>query len=179
MVYLRVTAEGCGDNGQALNDALEAPQVNPLQPGARDYAVAQRWQHYLQHRQQKQQWDRGEQRKGAEEEVKDSEGGQDTREKEEGKEVKWYNEQKEIGWRREGRYITVRVLGVWTGSGLDLKPDTHHTNAPGYRHAMELQVTSHSEAVNSSEESVEAALQVSNTEPYKHTHTNCVCEFKE
>lgn len=22
-------------------------------------------------------------------------------------------------------------LGVWTGLGLDLKPDTHHTNAPG------------------------------------------------
>lgn len=42
MVYLRVTAEGCGDNGQALNDALDAPQVNPLHPGARDYAVAQR-----------------------------------------------------------------------------------------------------------------------------------------
>ena len=34
VVYLRVTAEGCGDNGQALNDALEAPQVNPLHPGA-------------------------------------------------------------------------------------------------------------------------------------------------
>lgn len=32
--YLRVTAEGCGDNGQALNDALEAPQVDPLHPGA-------------------------------------------------------------------------------------------------------------------------------------------------
>lgn len=55
MVYLRVTAEGCGDNGQALNDALEAPQVNPLNPGARDYAVAQRRQHYLQHQQRKQQ----------------------------------------------------------------------------------------------------------------------------
>lgn len=41
VVYLRVTAEGCGDNGQALNDALEAPQVNLLHPGARDYAVAQ------------------------------------------------------------------------------------------------------------------------------------------
>lgn len=62
-VYLRVTAEGCGDNGQALNDALEAPQVNPLHPGARDYAVAQRRQHYLQHRRQKQQWDRREQTK--------------------------------------------------------------------------------------------------------------------
>ena len=57
LVYLRVTAEGCGDNGQALNDALEAPQVNPLHPGARDYAVAQRRQHYLQHRRQKQQWE--------------------------------------------------------------------------------------------------------------------------
>lgn len=56
MVYLRVTAEGCGDNGQALNDAPEAPQVNPLYPGARDYAVAQRRQHYLQHQKQKQQW---------------------------------------------------------------------------------------------------------------------------
>lgn len=67
LVYLRVTAEGCGDNGQALNDTLEAPQVNPLHPGARDYAVAQRRQHYLQHRQQKQQWDREEQTMGAEE----------------------------------------------------------------------------------------------------------------
>lgn len=67
-VYLRVTAEGCGDNGQALNDALEAPQVNPLHPGARDYAVAQRRQHYLQHQQQKQQQDRGEQTQGVEEE---------------------------------------------------------------------------------------------------------------
>lgn len=36
VVYLRVTAEGCGDNGQALNDALEAPQVDPLHPGAWD-----------------------------------------------------------------------------------------------------------------------------------------------
>lgn len=64
VVYLRVTAEGCGDNGQALNDALHAPQVNPLHPGARDYAVAQRRQHYLQHQQQ----DTGEKIKGAEEE---------------------------------------------------------------------------------------------------------------
>lgn len=58
MVYLRVTAEGCGDNRQALNDPLEAPQVNSLHPGARDYAVAQRRQHYLQHQKQKQQWKR-------------------------------------------------------------------------------------------------------------------------
>lgn len=53
-VYLRVTAEGCGDNGQALNDALETPQVNLLHPGARDYAVAQRRQHYLHHQKQRQ-----------------------------------------------------------------------------------------------------------------------------
>ena len=72
VVYLRVTAEGCGDNGQALNDALQAPQVNPLHPGARDYAIAQRRQHYLHHRQQKQQWDSGEQTKGAEEERRGS-----------------------------------------------------------------------------------------------------------
>lgn len=106
-VYLRVTAEGCGDNGQALNDALEAPQVNPLHPGARDYAVAQRRQHYLQHQQQTQQWDRGEQTKGCrgggEEVVEESEGEQkDTREKQEEKEVKWYNEQKRIGGENEG-----------------------------------------------------------------------------
>lgn len=68
MVYLRVTAEGCGDNGQALNDALEAPQLNPLNPGARDYAVAQGRQHYLQHQKQKQQRESGEQTKGEEEE---------------------------------------------------------------------------------------------------------------
>lgn len=51
--YLRVTAEGCGDNGKALNDAIPAPQVHLLQPGARDYAVAQRRQHYLQHQKQR------------------------------------------------------------------------------------------------------------------------------
>lgn len=34
LVYLRVTAEGCGDNGHTLNDALQAPQVDPLHPGA-------------------------------------------------------------------------------------------------------------------------------------------------
>lgn len=59
MVYLRVTAEGRGDNGQALNDATDSPQVNSLHPRARDYAVAQRGQHYLQHQQQEGQRDRG------------------------------------------------------------------------------------------------------------------------
>lgn len=59
MVYLRVTAEGCGDNGQALNDAPEPPQVNSLHPGACDYAVSQRGQHYLQHQQRKEQRDTG------------------------------------------------------------------------------------------------------------------------
>lgn len=58
-----MTAEGCGDNGQALNDALEAPQVHLLQPGARDYAVAQRRQHYLQHQKQRERRGRGGARK--------------------------------------------------------------------------------------------------------------------
>lgn len=34
LVYLRVTAEACSDNGHTLNDAFEAPQVDPLHPGA-------------------------------------------------------------------------------------------------------------------------------------------------
>lgn len=34
LVYLRVTAEGCGDNGHTLNDAFKAPQVDSLHPGA-------------------------------------------------------------------------------------------------------------------------------------------------
>ena len=32
--YLRVTAEGGGDNGQALYDAPDPPQMNMLEPGA-------------------------------------------------------------------------------------------------------------------------------------------------
>ncbi len=85
-----MTAEGCGDNGQALNDALEAPQVNPLHPGARDYAVAQRRQHYLQHQQQTAVGQRGANKGcegGGEEVVEESEGEQkDIRENREEKE---------------------------------------------------------------------------------------------
>lgn len=32
--YLRVTAEGGGDNGQALYDAPDPPQMHTLEPGA-------------------------------------------------------------------------------------------------------------------------------------------------
>lgn len=108
LVYLRVTAEGCGDNGHTLNDAFEAPQVDPLHPGAWDYAVAQRRQHYLEHRQQKQQWDRGEPTAGARGKWSDREKKRrKTWEKRGGiLSRKEYKEWKE--GKKEGRYIIVR-----------------------------------------------------------------------
>lgn len=85
-----------------------------------------------------------------------------------------------VGWKREGsRYITVRWLGVWARPGLDLKPDTHHTTVPPYRHATELELTSHRNSTNSILKSVEPVLQVSKTELPTHARTNCVCIFKE
>lgn len=122
MVYLRVTAEGCGDNGQALNDALDAPKVNPLNPGARDNAVAQRRQHYLQHRQQKQQWDREEQTMGAEEERRWVRRARGRAEGDGGGKVEQGAERNRMKGGRGRREDTslLEGLGVWTGLGLDL-----------------------------------------------------------
>lgn len=42
-----MAAEGGGDYWKTLYDALEAPQVYLLHPGATDNSVTQRRQHYL------------------------------------------------------------------------------------------------------------------------------------
>lgn len=72
---------------------------------------------------------------------------------------------------REGRrYITVRGLGVWTGLGLDLKPDTHTTPLLQVIAMLrELRVTSHKETVNISEKQRYGSVN------QNHTHKLCVC----
>lgn len=47
MNYLRVTAEGSGDNGKTLHHTLDSPQVHSLHPRPTDKAVMQGGQHYL------------------------------------------------------------------------------------------------------------------------------------
>lgn len=67
-------------------------------------------------------------------------------------------------------------LGVWTGLGLDLKPDTHHTTPTLQVNAMQRNYMSHH--TERGEESVEAALQVSKTEnTHAQTHTLCVSVY--
>lgn len=127
LVYLRVTAEGCGDNGHTLNDTFEAPQVDPLHPGAWDYAVAQRRQHYLEHRQQKQQWDRGEPTAGA------RGNGQIERRTEgrhERREVEYWAERNIRSERRERRKEDTSLLEgveglIWVGPGSEARHIPH------------------------------------------------------